>query len=673
MQVHAADPLDSYQKRIAQSLHRAAPRTVTEVYGLWAPGVRMMRNLPFSGKALIISMIFFLALLTPGYLFVAEQFKNMAFSNQERSGVALLQRFAPVMHGLLLTRNATRASLGKFDAASSYAAARAYSDKALAGLEAHLASTGDPLALRPDLDKLKAAWLATATAKTGADEKGNPVFGPVTAAAVGLLERIGDQSNLVLDPELDSFYLVSSLLFALPQVAENLGQLWGWGTYVLARPGMSIEQEKDYLLWAVQLDSSLQQARSFMQRALAARPALKSSLDLGILDDAAKFHAFAKDHEELFRQQDLTPQIYFDKGEAALALVQAFYDQGLPALDGLLQDRVNGLKAGLLVSAGIVALLLAVASYLFFTFFLVTRSGLCLIGEHLQEMAVGDLRRMPDKPWGRDEPATVIMNLREAYSALHLLIEQVRQSANAVHGTSAGIGAASADLSARTEAAAANLEQQSASMTLIGQKVGDTAQRAEMASSFATENAHVAENGGKVFDEVTITMREIHASSARINDIIGVIDGIAFQTNILALNAAVEAARAGESGRGFAVVATEVRSLAGRSAAAAREIKTLIAASVDKVATGTRVVEQAGQTMKRVVTNASQINQLLRQISEASTDQAAGVEQVGVAICELDQSTQQNAMLVEGNTQAALALGEQADMLLAQISRFRVT
>jgi methyl-accepting chemotaxis protein len=448
--------------------------------------------------------------------------------------------------------------------------------------------------------------------------------------------------------------------------------LWGWGTYVLAHPGMSIDQEKDYLLWAVQLDSSIGQARSFMQRAAAARPELKSSLDLGILDDAAKFHAFAKDHEALFRQQDLTPQSYFDKGEAALARVQAFYDQGLPALDGLLAARVKGLKTGLLVSTTLVALLLAVASYLFFTFFLVTRGGLRLISEHLHEMAAGDLRRMPHQPWGRDEPAIVILNLREAYSALHLLIEQVRQSANALQEASTDITAASSDLSARTEAAAANLEQQSASMSLIGQKVGDTAQRAEMASSFATENAHVAESGGKVFDEVTVTMHEIHASSSRINDIIGVIDGIAFQTNILALNAAVEAARAGESGRGFAVVATEVRSLAGRSAKAAHEIKTLIAASVDKVDSGTRVVEQAGQTMKEVVTNARQINQFLREISQASSDQAAGVEEVGAAIRELDQSTQQNAALVHGTTQAALALRQQADLLQAEIGRFRV-
>jgi methyl-accepting chemotaxis protein len=168
-------------------------------------------------------------------------------------------------------------------------------------------------------------------------------------------------------------------------------------------------------------------------------------------------------------------------------------------------------------------------------------------------------------------------------------------------------------------------------------------------------------------------MREIHTSSSKINEIISVIDGIAFQTNILALNAAVEAARAGESGRGFAVVASEVRSLAGRSAAAAREIKSLIAASVEKVDNGTRVVEQAGQTMKEVVTNASQINLFLTEISTACREQALGVGEVGRAIQELDKGTQQNSALVEETASAAAALTEQADTLQAEIANFRVS
>jgi methyl-accepting chemotaxis protein len=199
-----------------------------------------------------------------------------------------------------------------------------------------------------------------------------------------------------------------------------------------------------------------------------------------------------------------------------------------------------------------------------------------------------------------------------------------------------------------------------------------TAERASMAATFAVDNAHVAERGGAVFSEVVSTMRDIHTSSAKINDIITVIDGIAFQTNILALNAAVEAARAGETGRGFAVVASEVRMLAQRSAGAAKEIKSLISASVERVESGTRVIEAAGQTMTEVVTNARQINAFLSDIAVAAKDQANAVSEVGRSILELDQNTQQNAALVEQTSAAAGALNGQADVLQSEIANFQV-
>nr|WP_295771449.1 methyl-accepting chemotaxis protein [Rhodoferax sp.] len=295
-----------------------------------------------------------------------------------------------------------------------------------------------------------------------------------------------------------------------------------------------------------------------------------------------------------------------------------------------------------------------------------------LVRKHLVEMSDGDLRHAPSKPLGSDEPAALIEDLRVTYESLHALIRKVRHGARALHAASAEISSASIDLSARTESSAATLEQQAAAMEEIGSTVRETADKAKHAVTFAVDNAHVAETGGKVFAEVVTTMRDIHTSSSKIGDIISVIDGIAFQTNILALNAAVEAARAGESGRGFAVVASEVRSLAGRSAQAAREIKSLIAASMEKVEGGARVVEQAGNSMQMVVTNARQINESLSEISNSAHQQALGVEEVGRSIQELDRSTQQNAALVEQTSAAAGALREQADTLQDEIAHFRV-
>jgi methyl-accepting chemotaxis protein len=216
------------------------------------------------------------------------------------------------------------------------------------------------------------------------------------------------------------------------------------------------------------------------------------------------------------------------------------------------------------------------------------------------------------------------------------------------------------------------LEEQASAMEEIGSTVAHTAGTAQEAAEFSVRNARVADQAGDTIQQVVSTMQRIHASSAKIGDIIGVIDSIAFQTNILALNAAVEAARAGEQGRGFAVVASEVRNLAQRSAGAAKEIKELISASVEQINDGTRVVQSAGDVMAEVVASARQINTLLSEIATASKEQAAGVEQVGQAIQELDRNTQQNAALVEETSAAAAALKAQAELLQKEIANFRV-
>ena len=209
-------------------------------------------------------------------------------------------------------------------------------------------------------------------------------------------------------------------------------------------------------------------------------------------------------------------------------------------------------------------------------------------------------------------------------------------------------------------------------MEQLGATIRHNADSASQANQLAVGASRVAAQGGEVVSQVVRTMHDINASSQKIADIIGVIDGIAFQTNILALNAAVEAARAGEQGRGFAVVATEVRTLAQRSAAAAREIKTLITASLGKVDGGTRIVQEAGGTMNEVVSNAKQINTYLIEISTSSRQQATGVAEVSRAIHQLDGNTQQNAALVEQTSAAAGALSEQARKLTEEIARFRV-
>jgi methyl-accepting chemotaxis protein len=322
-------------------------------------------------------------------------------------------------------------------------------------------------------------------------------------------------------------------------------------------------------------------------------------------------------------------------------------------------------------AGGVFGLALVVAGYLFLSFYRVMDGGLKETRRHLRAMTEGDLTTSPH-PWGDDEAAQLMFELRHMQESLRRIVVNVRGSSESIVHASSEIASASMDLSNRTEQTAANLEQSASSMEEISSTVKSTADNVRQAATVAADNAQAAARGGTVIAEVVSTMDGINASSKRIGDIIGVIDGIAFQTNILALNAAVEAARAGEQGRGFAVVATEVRSLAQRSAQAAREIKTLIASSVEQVESGAQVVRGAGATMQELVGNAGRMNALLAQISTAASEQSDGVAQVGTAVSELDRMTQQNAALVEETAAAAAALQDQANGLAREVGRFKL-
>jgi methyl-accepting chemotaxis protein len=286
-------------------------------------------------------------------------------------------------------------------------------------------------------------------------------------------------------------------------------------------------------------------------------------------------------------------------------------------------------------------------------------------------IASGDLTS-PIRGEGRDEAAALLQALGRMQDSLREMVGQVHHSSLSIQNSSAEVAVGNNDLSSRTEEAAQSLQQTASSMQQLTANVRLNAEAALEANRLATSAADVAQRGGGAVAQVVSTMDEINASSRRIADIIGTIDGIAFQTNILALNAAVEAARAGEQGRGFAVVATEVRSLAQRSAAAAREIKTLIGASVERVEAGTRQVADAGHTMTEIVASVQRVSHIIHSISTATAEQSTGLGQVNGSVGDLDRMTQQNAALVEQSAAAAESLKEQAMRLGDLVSTFRL-
>ncbi len=292
-------------------------------------------------------------------------------------------------------------------------------------------------------------------------------------------------------------------------------------------------------------------------------------------------------------------------------------------------------------------------------------------GELSRRIGEGDLTVPVDTDRG-DEIGALLRAVAGMRDALRKVVGQVRGSTDSIQHAAGEVAQGNADLSRRTETAAASLQQTASSIEQLSGTVRQTADSARTANQLAASASSVAARGGEVVSQVVATMDEINASSKKIADIIGVIDGIAFQTNILALNAAVEAARAGEQGRGFAVVAGEVRSLAQRSAEAAREIKTLIGASVERVETGARLVGEAGSTMSEIVGSVQRVTDIIGEISAAAQEQSGGIGSVSAAVVQLDQATQQNAALVEESAAAAASLREQARQLAGLVAGFCV-
>ena len=276
------------------------------------------------------------------------------------------------------------------------------------------------------------------------------------------------------------------------------------------------------------------------------------------------------------------------------------------------------------------------------------------------------------QPSGSDETVQLLKSMALMQTGISDMVRKVQANAQGVAGFSAEIAQGNHDLSSRTEGQASALQEAAASMDELGSRVKHNAESAGQANQLAMKASEVAVQGGEVVGQVVQTMRGINDSSRKIGDIIGVIDGIAFQTNILALNAAVEAARAGEQGRGFAVVASEVRSLAGRSADAAKEIKTLINASVERVEQGTALADRAGATMAEVVGSIRRVTDIMGEITAASIEQASGVSQVGAAVAQIDNATQQNAALVEQMAAAASSLKAQAEELVDAVAVFQL-
>ena len=484
-------------------------------------------------------------------------------------------------------------------------------------------------------------------------------------------EAVMDGFGLSLDARLDTHMLTQAVLVKAMVLTEYMGQMRARGAAFLTVGSLPPEGRA-----AMQgLHRQAQQAQADFFRNLAkatdANPVMRQALQAAAQKQREQIDRTLKMAEDgLINAQDLsvTPEAYFDDFTRTIDGIYEFNGLAMQVLERALQDRVVQAQWLAYGTLGLLALFVLGACGLVFVF---VRSITVPMNEAVtlaHAVAAGDLTTEMHV-YGTNEIGQLTKSLIEMQQKLGGVVNHVRQGSQAVATASVQIALGNHDLASRTESQASALEQTAASMEELNSTVQQNAENARQANDLALNVSTVAV---EVVSQVVETMKGINDSSRKISDIIGVIDSIAFQTNILALNAAVEAARAGEQGRGFAVVATEVRSLASRSAEAAKEIKNLISASVERVEQGTAQVDEAGATMTEVVGAIRRVTDLMSQISAASSEQSLGVSQVGEAVTHMDQVTQQNAALVEEMAAAADSLKMQAQDLVAGVNVFKL-
>ncbi|MFD2450918.1 methyl-accepting chemotaxis protein [Ideonella paludis] len=638
---------------------------------LWRPAAALMRQWRFPTKMALISAAFLMPLvwLLGSYLLVAKT--QHAFTQDERHGVSFAQSALQLMQASEHWRYARRAVLFE-EAGPDVQGARQQFEQRLKAVQSEFRDHGEAW-------RLTEPWKALESAVADADKLDSKDPKRTYEVMLGIDRAIGtliaaavDHSGLTLDPEMATYYLTSAALMRGPEVIRSTGELRGLAVGALRAGEITAEQSQQLASLMAVLEHELHAAASDLSKA---RTALQGT--------ALQMEAAA-------------PQVTFDllqtikaafpagsttvQGDAKALLAQANrtleqqfaqVSKNLSVLDAALAQRQAGFLSQLYLTLGITLLSVCLAVFLAMGFYRSLHGGFKALKKHIMNISLGDLRAdIPRR--GGDEVSDLLREVFYMQSALRLTVKQVQSASDAVVDTSKEIANSTQGLSSRTEAAAAALEQSSAALEQTSATVGQTADSAKEASVIAVDNARVAERGGAVMQQVVQTMERIQTSSRKINDIIGVIDGIAFQTNILALNAAVEAARAGEQGRGFAVVAGEVRSLAQRSSAAAREIRGLISSSVDDVDGGMNVVRAAGDTMHEIVQNADKVRLLLDSVANGAREQSLGVAQIGEAVQDLDRNTQANAAMVGATATAAQHQRQSAIRMAAQVDEFRL-
>ena len=637
---------------------------------IWGAGARWMQRITFASKIGLISVAFGIPILWLLCGNTVARLNDLDYIAQERIGVRYADAvYAAIDAAGVWRYQARNAAFGETGATVEQA--RSQFARQFEKVEALDTEFGASLDTAKAMAQVR-SQLALAQAPQSSAQSVFQSMTGLARALVGLLDRVTDSSGLALDPDLPTYYLISAALMRMPECIVNTSELRGLG-----RTAYRAGQVPPALAASIQerlglMDFHNQRVLQDLDKVKNAAPQASKTLSVSAPDAAVNFgrlvrESFVPGEVQPHGQQD----DYVVVANRALETQFAQAHQNLPVLDSMLEARRGQQLQSMVVSLGVAIGSGLVAIYLFMGFYSSMATSMRALRSCMIHISMGDLRS-DIQIVGHDEIAGLLKELRNMQMSLGETVQKVQEASGVVVASSFEIAQGTTDLSTRTESAAAALEESSAALEQTTATVNMTAESVRKASEIASHNAETATRGGAVMRDVVHTMERIQTSSRQISDIIAVIDGIAFQTNILALNAAVEAARAGEQGRGFAVVASEVRALAGRSATAAKEITSLISSSSHEVANGTSVVLQAGDTINEIVRNAEQIKTLLAEVATGAREQSQGIAQIGQAVHELDQNTQANAALVEQTMAVASSQRKAAIQMAAQVDEFRL-
>ena len=524
---------------------------------------------------------------------------------------------------------------------------------------------------------MREEWQALSGAVAGRSITGPESFrrhSAFVARQLDMLDEVGAVSGLILDPEASGYHLIVAALQHQPQIGETLGQMRGFGAGMLAKPEFS---NADRAFMASTLAGS---RHAFDAGALALQRAMEGDEAVGAVL-AAKLQRARAAFEEAFalvetqivkaERPTMAGATYFAAVTKAIDAQRETSDSTLALLQTGLAARAEANLRGIAATAVAGLTVLAFNLWLVVSMITTVRRNATAAVRTAEALSRGDFTLHTDIRHG-DEFGQIAAALEHARRDISAAIAEVRVGVEAIAAASGQISQGSLDLSRRAEQQASALQQTAASMEQLAGTVQHSTDNARRANALASAASQGAVQGGEVMQRVVSTMADITAASHRISSIIGVIDDIAFQTNILALNAAVEAARAGEQGRGFAVVASEVRTLAQRSAEAAREIRTMISSSVEQVEAGGRLVGEAGENISGIIEHVREVSGLIGEISSAAVQQDSGIGQVSTAVTQMDQTTQQNSALAEQSAAAAESLRHQSQRLAEAVGRFRL-